>query len=576
MDVCSRFAAYGHVTNCKSVAHPATIAAAPWVYRIAKPVFFSTVYQFDREPKGLLRRFLDCVTHLNNKNAAFCEELKIALGLSLISSWSRPGAEYKCNVTLEPPLDSLLQAVRHPSFKAESFLDLQPGVCSRILPELDKMPMQVKPGLASHTYKLRVQIARTLGANFRERLIVREGAGWLDAAVSKGGCGELSKILHAGPLRGSATGTAYVMSIEPCFCQILELGSQISQPVVLLALRNNDNFSPLDPWGYCYGRAPGKQQYEGRCTGCNSISHDARLLLSLLDNPFVLGVYMQQTPPISHEKLFLIPLGVTRAFAEMLGSCALLNADNPQPGATFAATVGSTKRLLYVNQSPTMPVREHIFKAVQPAFPGLRNEYGIVNYAVNYAANYVNYVAKLRSSAFMISPPGLGEDCYRTSEVLLSGAIPVLSFGFATKYVSSLPHLRISNWSALSPALLEETMGCLLHNVSSYNYSIFTKDYWVEHVRNVAGRRLKRQSDRQNKVDYNKLSQTHANFRCGLLLEPSAKTPHYQHCSGKGGRWLRQYCVGRGVGTTEQHTAGRCSQQPLLGACPGPALHGSP
>jgi hypothetical protein len=285
-------------------------------------------------------------------------------------------------------------------------------------------------------------------------------------------CSNITKKLLAPSLND--TQRAYILVGEDCFCMLLEHGANIQQPVIFLLMRMNDNFSPLDPWAYCYGSKPNMPP-QAACSGCTNIKSDAKKLRTLLDNPFVLGAYMRQTPPIRHRKIFLVPLGINSFVIDYMQSCQQAHGFSKP----FLGNRRGTKRLLYVNQSP-QPLRQDILEKARSGYGALENEYGTLS-GENRSANYV---AKLQSSVFVLSPPGLGEDCYRTSEILISGGIPVIADGFAASYLemAGLPHVRVANWSKLTATGLLEAMQCFAEHVQTFNYSIFRKQFWIEHI----------------------------------------------------------------------------------------------
>ena len=59
-------------------------------------------------------------------------------------------------------------------------------------------------------------------------------------------------------------------------------------------------------------------------------------------------------------------------------------------------------------------------------------------------------------SKFILSPPGIGEDCYRHWESLLMGSCVVTLALSIRRVFSLLPVLFVQRWEDITPALLEE------------------------------------------------------------------------------------------------------------------------
>ncbi len=142
-------------------------------------------------------------------------------------------------------------------------------------------------------------------------------------------------------------------------------------------------------------------------------------------------------------------------------------------------------KLYYVNHSPWAH-RSRIFDAVNVNFGGeLRNEFCHENFGcAKEPMTVVEFIRQLRNSMFVESPPGMGEDCYRHYEVMLSGAIPVVKKSLSYGVLENLPHLAVSNWSDVAPALLTDAIS-LVKPVDPASMERLRKSYWLDHVRNL-------------------------------------------------------------------------------------------
>ena len=125
--------------------------------------------------------------------------------------------------------------------------------------------------------------------------------------------------------------------------------------------------------------------------------------------------------------------------------------------ATHArAKHGRGKRsLLYVNFSNGSHARIHALSTLRRTFgDDLVNEYcgsashWIRNFGCNTSGIDLTGLSKrMSAAAFTVAPPGMGEDCYRIHEILLSGSVPVLlrtNFSMGLFRGSGLPHLLVN------------------------------------------------------------------------------------------------------------------------------------
>jgi hypothetical protein len=100
--------------------------------------------------------------------------------------------------------------------------------------------------------------------------------------------------------------------------------------------------------------------------------------------------------------------------------------------------------------------------------------------------NYLNYLAELRSSKFILSPSGMGLDCYRHWEALYMGTIPVLehfnrSDGMYRNF-DDLPVVWIDHYENLTPEFLEEEYKRIVAQAGTYNYEKLTRQWWIHKI----------------------------------------------------------------------------------------------
>jgi hypothetical protein len=95
------------------------------------------------------------------------------------------------------------------------------------------------------------------------------------------------------------------------------------------------------------------------------------------------------------------------------------------------------------------------------------------------------YCAQLGRSQFVLSPPGIGWDCYRTYEAIVMGAIPIVRRERPmTDVCEGLPVLIVDDWNEITPERLRhvwETRG-------AGDTRTLTLGYWRARIQMAAAR----------------------------------------------------------------------------------------
>ena len=227
--------------------------------------------------------------------------------------------------------------------------------------------------------------------------------------------------------------------------------------------------------------------------GCRSWREDAPRFKAWLDHPLVDEVLYGQTPPLAHPKLRIMPLGPGRRFVELAR-----NRSSSDMATHARAKHGRGKRsLLYVNFSNGSHARIHALSTLRRTFgDDLVNEYcgsathWIRNFGCNTSGIDLTGLSKrMSAAAFTVAPPGMGEDCYRIHEILLSGSVPVLlrtNFSMGLFRGSGLPHLLVNKWEDVTPKLLTSQLSRFYGKdgeAASWDLSRLTKSYWRGRLR---------------------------------------------------------------------------------------------
>lgn len=96
---------------------------------------------------------------------------------------------------------------------------------------------------------------------------------------------------------------------------------------------------------------------------------------------------------------------------------------------------------------------------------------------------FKEYARQTASAYFVLSPKGLGPDCYRNWEALLCGSIPIIKSCPFNSLFDGLPVLIVEDWDILSEEYLREKY----KEITSRKYDIkrlYTK-YWTDQIRAI-------------------------------------------------------------------------------------------
>jgi hypothetical protein len=90
--------------------------------------------------------------------------------------------------------------------------------------------------------------------------------------------------------------------------------------------------------------------------------------------------------------------------------------------------------------------------------------------------SHSDYLGKIKSHKFVISPPGNGLDCHRTWEGLMMKSVPVLKdIGRIRDLYQKLPVLFVNDWSEL-----KDINTSISYNFKNQDYLTF--DYWKRYM----------------------------------------------------------------------------------------------
>ncbi|CAF0922304.1 unnamed protein product [Didymodactylos carnosus] len=95
----------------------------------------------------------------------------------------------------------------------------------------------------------------------------------------------------------------------------------------------------------------------------------------------------------------------------------------------------------------------------------------------------ITYYQEIGRSKFVLSPPGVGLDCYRTWETLYLNSIPIVQSTTIDSIFDKLPVLIVRNYSStqLTPEFLEHTY-TEMTTKKTYDFQRLYKHYWQKKI----------------------------------------------------------------------------------------------
>ncbi|KAL3907729.1 MAG: hypothetical protein SGILL_008756 [Bacillariaceae sp.] len=218
-------------------------------------------------------------------------------------------------------------------------------------------------------------------------------------------------------------------------------------------------------WGAFSGKVPNRtvqwgtmKETFGKCTTYEDV-------MKYLDHPSTLAIVTAQFQAMDHAKVHSIPLGLSRMLRDAPGVERFHN----------------RTQLLMINSHETEQ-REALVRTV------IRNFNGTVQNTYSDGNSAEDYVKELSSSKFVLSPSGMGWDCYRHWEALVYGAIPVIEHFNRTdgwyRVFEGLPVAWVSTFDDVTPEFLESEY-IRLSNIRSYSFEKLTSKYWIDFVQSL-------------------------------------------------------------------------------------------
>jgi len=221
-------------------------------------------------------------------------------------------------------------------------------------------------------------------------------------------------------------------------------------------------------------------------------------ILAYMDHDDTRALVTTQHSLLDHPKLYCLPLGVRSQY-----DLNLLLRELREPTSTAAASMNALPRiiaasdkqatirdvgtdrpqLLMINSRPRK-MRLHVLDMVIHNLQalGVKNTY-------NPRDAYTSYLREMRQSKFILSPSGLGMDCYRHWVAILMGTIPVMEHlnreDAWYRTLEDLPILWVDSYENLTEDSLESEYRRIMSNSKTYNYHKLTKQWWIHTIKST-------------------------------------------------------------------------------------------
>lgn len=91
------------------------------------------------------------------------------------------------------------------------------------------------------------------------------------------------------------------------------------------------------------------------------------------------------------------------------------------------------------------------------------------------------YLKEMAQHKFVLSPRGIGLDCYRTWESLLVGSIPIVKTSYLDPVYQDLPVVIINDWQEVTKEFLEQKY--IEISSKKYNLEKLYIGYWIKQIR---------------------------------------------------------------------------------------------
>ena len=217
---------------------------------------------------------------------------------------------------------------------------------------------------------------------------------------------------------------------------------------------------------------------------------NTRQFNQLINSPFLIKWFLQNTQIQDHHKMIQIPIGLDyHTISNNPNHEWKLESEGHLPRFQERILMDIKEKSkpfyeripkIYINFSKNND-RFHDRKACLETIPEdlcEKNE--------DFTPRTINW-NNITSYAFVLSPFGVGMDCHRTWEALCLGSIPILKAPNFKKMFDGLPVLIVNEWSEVTQELLNNTLENFKEKEDQnlFNYDKLTLSFWVNQIRNI-------------------------------------------------------------------------------------------
>lgn len=190
-------------------------------------------------------------------------------------------------------------------------------------------------------------------------------------------------------------------------------------------------------------------------------------LLKYINSPKLLAWFTINPSITYHPKIISLPIGVLQ-FPEIHNRRKEINSL-----FTYVRRSVQKNKLLYMN-----------FKIWYPEHPRafIHKIFSSTSFCtVSQDKPFKEYITEMGQHKFVLSPPGIGIDCYRTWEALLVGTIPIVEKSHLSSLYAGLPVLVIDKWENIT----EEFLNQKYIEITAKNYSLkkLYMEYWLNKIK---------------------------------------------------------------------------------------------
>lgn len=206
---------------------------------------------------------------------------------------------------------------------------------------------------------------------------------------------------------------------------------------------------------------------------------------TLINSPFLLKWFAQNTQIQRHEKIVQLPIGLDyHTISNVPNDIWKTDGEGHLPKDQERILINLRQQMvpfyertpiIYVNFTST----NDRFGQRKGAFEQIPNDLLFINQSfTKRTQNWKN----ITQYTFVLSPFGNGMDCHRTWEALCLGAIPIVKAPNFQKMFEDLPVLIVNEWSEITRELLDKT----IDNFKSreFKYEKLTLQCWVKLIKN--------------------------------------------------------------------------------------------